>query len=53
MVTVSVRLPPDLVQALDAYVELLKKEMPMANRSDGLRSLIADRMHAIKKRRGI
>lgn len=44
METVSVRLPASLLEAIDAYIEDIKVEMPLLNigRADGIRQLIAD-----------
>ena len=48
MELVSVRIPTSLLLEVDAYIEDIKKEMPLLNigRGDGIRQLIADGLAA-------
>ena len=48
MELVSVRIPTSLLLEVDAYIEDIKKEMPLLNigRGDGIRQLIADGLSA-------
>jgi hypothetical protein len=48
MELVSVRIPTSLLLEVDAYIEDIKKEMPLLNigRGDGIRQLIADGLTA-------
>ncbi len=54
METISVRLPKQMVEMIDAYVDTLKADMPLLNigRADGVRQLLANALKyqvAIKK----
>ena len=48
METVSVRLPKDMVAAIDAFVVTLKGDMPLLNinRADGVRQLLSEALSA-------
>ena len=54
MDTLAVRLPPDLIRQVDAYVMKLKEGLPLINltRADALRQLIAMGLEAERKRLG-
>ena len=48
MELVSVRIPTNMLVEIDAYIDDIKKEMPLLNigRGDGIRQLIADGLAA-------